>query len=151
MDTSEVDFTGKVVPDSDKRAVLDVPGRLDAAWNDRNAREFAEIFTADASFRIHSGEWVIGQENIESFWRDIVFPNTTKGTRHEITPTRVHFVSQTVALGDGILQLVDRSKSPPEVQVNAAGTLVLLKQDSHWLVMAVRLASLAVPAGQIAR
>ncbi len=145
MNTPEVEFAGLTVPDREKRAVLDIPRRLDETWNARDATGFAELFTEDATFRVHSGEWIIGQKRIESFWRDVVFPSTSEGTRHEITPARVHFIGERVALGDGILVIANRSAQPPQIDLTAAGTLLMVKHEARWLILAARLASLAEP------
>jgi len=143
MTTPEAVITGVSVPEEEKQAVLQLPKDLDAAWDRRDVKAFADLFCEDGSFRFETGHWVIGRDNIEAFWEDQVFPRLSEGLRHESTPSRVHFVTDCVALGDGTLRIVDCSVDPPQVHLEVEGTLLVVRREGRWVISAVRLATLA--------
>lgn len=137
----EVAVSGLTIPEEDQRAVLQLAREMDKRWNRRDAKAFADLFVEDGDFRIYTSAWLKSKASIEVFWKNEVFPGLTDRMRHVITTQRVRFVSKDVAIGDGILRLVDVSEMQEQVLVEREGTLILVKKDARWYITAARLAT----------
>lgn len=145
MDDKNIELvvSGLAVTEEDQRAVLQLARELDRRWNQRDASAFADLFVDDGDFRIYTTAWLKSKAAIEDFWEKEVFPGLTDSMRHVITTKRVRFVTNDVAIGDGILCLVDSSEMQEQVLVEREGTLILVKRDARWYIAAARLATVA--------
>jgi uncharacterized protein (TIGR02246 family) len=87
-------------------AIEAVWARLDKAWNDRDARAFAAVFTADATFEIpKSIPGLNGREAIEKHFA-AQFPTSSPLLRHRATVTAAHDVSAELTLVDGGVEIL---------------------------------------------
>ena len=143
MDNKNIEMmvSGLTISEEDQQAVLQLAREMDRRWNQRDAKAFADLFVEDGDFRIYTSAWLKDKASIEAFWKNEVFPGLTESMRHEITTTRVRFLSKDVAIGDGILRLVDGSEMQERVLVEREGTLILVKKDARWYISAARLAT----------
>ena len=143
MDNIEVVLGGLTISEEDRQSVLRLATELDRRWNQRDAGAFADLFEIDGDFRFHTGLWIKGKASIEAFWRDQVFPGLSEGMRHLVITRRVRFVTDSVAIGDGTLRLVDVSEGQEQVHLEAEGTVLAVKKSARWVISAIRLAALA--------
>jgi len=142
MSEVEIVSDGPGIPQEDKGAVLQLPAELDRTWNERDAQAFAALFDEDGDFRFHTGLWIQGREAIERFWGEEVFPTLPEGMRHIVTPRRVRFVTDDVAIGEGTLRLVEHVEGQERVHLETEGTMLAVKREVHWHISAIRLAAL---------
>lgn len=143
MDTIEVEVSGLTVAEADQQSVLQLAVQIDGSWNRRDAAAFADLFVPDGDFRFYSGPWIRGRAAIAAFWQNEVFPGLPESMRHSILIQRVRFVTEHVAIGDGLLRFVDVSAGSERILLERDGTLVAVKQNGRWLISAIRLAALA--------
>jgi len=143
MDDIEVIASSPNIHEEDKQSVLQLAAEIDRRWNERDARAFADLFEIDGDFRFHTGTWIKGKRSIEDFWRGEVFPGLPEGMRHVVIIKRVRFVTDNVAIGDGILRLVNLIEGQERVHLETEGTLLAIKKNARWLISAVRLTALA--------
>lgn len=142
MDDIEVVTSGLIIPEEDRQSVLQLATELDRRWNERDAGAFADLFEMTGDFRFHTGLWIRGKGSIQDFWGGEVFPGLAEGIRHVITTKRVRFVTDSVAIGDGTLRLVDLVEGQERVHLETEGTLVAVKKNGRWYISAVRLTAL---------
>jgi uncharacterized protein (TIGR02246 family) len=142
MDQIAILISGFAVSQEQVQAVLQLPAELDRTWNERDPQAFASLFDQDGTFRLQSGLWIEGQDAIERFWREEVFAGLPAGMRHVVTTKRVHFVTDSVAVGDGRLRILVDLEGQEQVHVDAEGTLVAVKKAGRWCIAALRLAKL---------
>lgn len=142
MDNIEVVTSGLTIQEEDKQSVLQLARELDRRWNDRDAEAFADLFELNSDFRFQTGSWIVGKRSIEEFWRNQVFPGLAEGTRHVVTPKRVRFVTDNVAIGDGTIRVIDLTEGQERVQLTTEVTVLVVKKDGRWYISAARLAAL---------
>jgi uncharacterized protein (TIGR02246 family) len=140
MGQVEILTGGMNIQQEDKRAVLQIPIDLDRAWNRRDPEAYAALFDEDADFRFHDGLWIQGRNAIKAFWGERVFPGSSAGMRHIVTSNRLRFITEDVAIGEGVVRIVDRSGEQEVVHLDTQGTLLAVKRAGQWLISAVRLA-----------
>jgi uncharacterized protein (TIGR02246 family) len=143
MGQVEILTNGMDIQEEDQQAVLQIPVELDRAWNSRDPNAFAALFDEHADFRFHNGLWIQGRDAIQAFWAETIFPGTPATMQHRITSDRLRFVTEDVAVGEGVLKIVDRSGEEETVHLDTQGTLLAVKRAGRWLISAIRLAELA--------
>ncbi len=143
MSQMEMVTSGMSIPQEDRQSVLQLATDLDRTWDSRDARAFAALFDENGDFRFHTGLWIQGKDAIESFWGQGVFPDLSAGMRHISIIKRVRFVSDSVAIGDGTLRLVESMEGQERVHLEAEGTVLAVKKDGRWRISAIRLAVLS--------
>jgi uncharacterized protein (TIGR02246 family) len=143
MNDIEIVASGVSIQEEDKHSVLQLATELDRRWNQHEARAFADLFEPDGDFRFQTGFWVRGKRSIEDFWGGVVFPGTAEGRRHVVIPKRIRFVTDHVAIGDGIIRIVDLMEGHERVHFETEATVLVVKKDGRWYISAVRLAALA--------
>jgi uncharacterized protein (TIGR02246 family) len=143
MDDIEIVDSGLIIQEEDKQSILQLATELDRRWNQRDARGFADLFEPDGDFRFETGFWIRGKRSIEDFWGGEVFPGVTEGMRHIVIAKRIRFVTDNVAIGDGIIRIVDLMEGQERVHLETEATVLVVKKDGRWYISAVRLAALA--------
>ena len=143
MENIEVVLSGLAISEEDKRSVLQLATELDRRWNQRDAVAFAELFAIDGDFRFHTGAWIRGRASIEAFWKGEVFRGLPEGIRHVVFTKRVRFITDSVAIGDGTLRLIDVGEGQERVHLETEGTLIAVKKHARWCISAIRLTALA--------
>jgi uncharacterized protein (TIGR02246 family) len=95
-----------------------VTSKLDIAWNSGNAISFADLWTDDAINVSPMGETTIGRKNIEENMV-IEFSSPMKGTTHKLIIEKVYSVSSSIALADGIAEVIMDNNEPWRSQFTA--------------------------------
>jgi uncharacterized protein (TIGR02246 family) len=75
-------------------AIQEIIAQLVDAWNTRDLRAFASLFTADASYITGQGRWLKGREAIEEEFST----SDAQGNAVIITGTQIKLLKQDVAL-----------------------------------------------------
>ena len=143
MDSVEIIATGLNIQEQDKQAVLQLATELDRCWNKRDAGAFSDLFETDGDFRWHTGSWVKGKAAIEDFWGQQVFPGIPESVRHEVVAKCIRFVTENVAIGDGIIRVVDTGGGQERVHLETECTVLVVKRNARWYISAARLAVLS--------
>ena len=120
---------------------IQLASKFDTAWNNRDADSLASLFHIDADFQFYNGLLLRGQKLIKRFYSRSIFPSLPEGLRHLTRSARIRLLTETVAIGDAKVDLVDESEDDEEkrVQLRLLSTTVLIKEEEKWLVSAVRL------------
>jgi uncharacterized protein (TIGR02246 family) len=122
--------------------VTQVAIKLDANWNNRDAKGFASLFTDDADFRFQNGLWVKGRKAIEEYWRENVFSLMRPSAKHTTVPSRIRFLSDSIVVGDGKLIISDLLDGEEKTLLDGEGTMILQKKNQEWLITGIRLSIL---------
>ena len=113
---------------------------LDSAWNGRDATMFAGLFLEDADFQFHTGDLLVGREQIEKYYASRVFPGMPADRRHTTTLQRSRFLAPGVAIGGGSVVLSRAGTTgEEEPYLRLLFTSVVVKRDGEWRIAAVRL------------
>ena len=114
---------------------------FDAAWNGRDAKALAVLFTEDADFQFYYGHLVRGRERIKKYFRDKVFPYLTEGLRHVTRTYKVRTLTDEVVIGDGRVDLVEFNEEGEKIAVQhrLKVTTVVITDEGGWLFSAVRI------------
>ncbi len=124
----------------DSVAVHRLASDLDSAWNRRDPGGFGGLFLDDADFQFHTGDMLIGREQIEKHLASRVFPGMPADRRHTTTLQRVRFLAPGVAIGGGSVVLSRAGATgEEEPYLRVLFTSVALKRDGQWRIAAVRL------------
>ncbi|WP_150238110.1 SgcJ/EcaC family oxidoreductase [Nocardiopsis quinghaiensis] len=127
--------TTHTTPDEkDQAAVAAVPGRIVAAWEENDARAFAEVFAQDGTM-VLPGVYRKGRQEVRAFM-ETAFAGPYKSTRVTGTPLDLRFLSPDVAVvvtQGGIL-------APGETEVSderaIRATWVVAREDGQWRLAA---------------
>ena len=114
---------------------------FDGAWNARDAAALASLFHNHGDFHFYNGLELRGRRLIQRIYGRSVFPNLPEGLMHRTQSMRVRLLSDTVALGDGKVDLLDTTQADEskQVQLTISATIILTYEDSRWAISAVRL------------
>jgi uncharacterized protein (TIGR02246 family) len=114
---------------------------FDAAWNARDAEALASLFHEDADFQFYNGLMLRGRRLIQRVYASSIFPSLPEGLRHKTEPERIRLLSETVALGDARVAILDANEDDAQKRVQRviSATIVLTKGDECWAISAVRL------------
>ena len=114
---------------------------FDEAWNGRDAEALASLFHEDGDFHFYNGLELRGRRLIQRIYGRSVFPNLRTGLIHRTRSMRVRMLSDSVALGDGKVDLVDTIEADEEkqVQLTISATIILANRNGRWGISAVRL------------
>ena len=118
--------------DNSERAVRELYARLIAAWNSRNARDYALAFAEDANLVGYDGSEVQGRSEIGSHISAIF--------SHHQTASYVTLVREVRRITDDVWLLrAEVGMTPPgkdelNPERNAVQVLVAVRQDGDWRV-----------------
>jgi uncharacterized protein (TIGR02246 family) len=114
---------------------------FDTAWNTRNPEALADLFQEGADFQFYYGLMLRGRKRIKKFYTEKVFPNLPEGWRHITRSFKARFLTDSVAIGDGKVDLVDENEADENkrLQRRIKVTSVVVKEGGRWLFAAVRL------------
>jgi uncharacterized protein (TIGR02246 family) len=119
---------------TDEQAMRDIAVQLEAAWNASDSRAFAAPFAEDANFIHIFGGQLDGRSAIEASHRHI-FDTIYKGSSATFSVSSVRFVRPDVAIVFLRAQVtLPEGREPREV--NARPTLVVVKGDGRWQIVA---------------
>lgn len=120
---------------------IQLAAKIDTAWNNRDADSLASLFHTDADFQFYNGLMLRGQKLIRRFYSRSIFPSLPEGLRHLTKSTRIRLLTESVAIGDTKVDLIDEAEDDEEqrVQRRLMATTVLIKEKERWWISAVRL------------
>ncbi|MGH9379556.1 MAG: SgcJ/EcaC family oxidoreductase [Thermoanaerobaculia bacterium] len=122
-------------------AVRSLWSTLDAAWNERDARRFSDLFTVDATFVfVDRRQALEGRATIRELFEER-FPQFADDLRHLTTVGRIHTVAPDVLTVDGgveILRLGPGEGTEPATVRTFAIFAVMLRTPEGWRIRALR-------------
>jgi uncharacterized protein (TIGR02246 family) len=120
---------------------VQLASKLDTAWNNRDVETFTSLFQSDADLQFYNGLMVRGKKLIKRFYSKSVFPNLHEGLRHLTKSIRIRLLTDTVAIVDAKVDLVDEAEDDDKkrVQRKLLTTTVIIKEDERWWISAVRI------------
>jgi uncharacterized protein (TIGR02246 family) len=115
--------------------------RFDTAWNSRDPEALGKLFQKEADFQFYNGLILRGRKRILKYYREKVFPDLPEGWRHVTKSIKSRYLTDTVAIGDGKVVLVDENESDEDIRIKRRikVTSVAVKEDGDWRFTAVRL------------
>jgi uncharacterized protein (TIGR02246 family) len=144
---------------ADEAALRKLVADQTEAWNRSDAAAWSKDFAPDAAFINIVGTVFNGREEIEKR-HAFVFDTAFKGSRTEVTVTRLAFIDNAVAVVDMEHVVTGYAGLPPGVQATEPGVLktrmrfVLKKTGKAWQIVAGQntdvkpVPAKAAPAGQ---
>jgi uncharacterized protein (TIGR02246 family) len=114
--------------DADYKAFIQLAKDLDEAWNARDAKALANLFTEDADFQFWTGQCVSGRNQIEKYYTSQVFPPMPENFRHSAVIERHRYIKSDVVIGDGYDDIVGTRGEEP-FKMHLFFTCVSVKQD----------------------
>ena len=144
---------------ADEAALRKLVAEQTEAWNRSDAAAWSRDFAPDAAFINIVGTVFNGREEIEKR-HAAIFESLFKGSRTEVTVTRVLFVDNAVAVVDMDHVVTGYAGLPPGVQATEPGVLktrmrfVMKKTGKAWRIVAGQntdvkpMPAKAAPAGQ---
>ncbi len=126
---------------ADEAALRKLVADQTEAWNRSDATAWSKDFAQDAAFINIVGSVFNGREEIEKR-HAFVFNTLFKGSRTQVTVTRLTFIDKAVALVDMEHVVTGFAGLPPGVQATEPGVLktrmryVLKKTDKKWEIVA---------------
>ncbi|MGX6445123.1 SgcJ/EcaC family oxidoreductase [Neobacillus sp. K501] len=106
--------------------------QLIEAWNNRNARDMAEVFTEDGESIGFDGSQSIGKEDIFRHLHPIFEDHPTARFIKKVK--EVHFLSPDIALLRAIAGMVPPQKTEINPNANTHHTLVVVKVEGKWSI-----------------
>lgn len=124
--------------DSDYKAFIQLGQDFDDAWNARDAKALASLFTEDGDFQFWTGQCVAGRDQIEKYYATQVFPPMPQDFRHGAVIERHRYIKPDVVIGDGYADITGTRGSEP-FKMHLLFTSVSVKQDGQSKLSAIRL------------
>jgi uncharacterized protein (TIGR02246 family) len=124
---------------ADSAAIQKVSVNLDAAWNNRDALAFSNLFVEDADFQWHTGELLKGRKQIEQYFNES-FKQIPSEYRHFSTIQRLRFIKPDITILDGTIVVAREGATEDEKPyMKVLFTCIGKKTQGIWQIAAVRL------------
>lgn len=117
---------------SDAQEIQDVYNQLLDAWNNRDARGMADLFTVDGENIGFDGSQAIGREEIFSHLKPIFDDHPTGRFISKVK--NVHLLSSETAILRSIAGMVPPQQSDINPQANTHHTLVVVRVNQKWSI-----------------
>jgi uncharacterized protein (TIGR02246 family) len=111
------------------------------AFNKRDAKAIARMWMSDGTVADDEGRLIKGRKAIQDEYAALFKAHPT--ARMQVRVQSVEFPTPTMAIEDGISQVLTRDSAPPSA---ARYTAVHVLEDGKWLIATVRETALAVPS-----
>lgn len=132
---------GDIDGGSDDDALRELWSTLDAAWNERDAERFSDLFTADGTLMFVDRDVSLeGRATIRHHFAER-FPRFPADLRHRTTMHRTRAVTSDVRAVDGgveILRLGSGDNVEPTTFRTFAVFAVVLRTPAGWKILALR-------------
>jgi len=116
------------ITEKDEATIRKNAAAYDAAFNARDAKALAALWSAEAIYSDpDSGEEIVGREALEKYFTELLKDNDTK---LKVDVTSVQFVSPNVAIEQGVAQEISPDGSVEESTYSA----VHVRQNGGWLL-----------------
>ena len=121
----------------DENAIRDVETRQQTAWNNHDAKEYANLFPDDGDVVNVVGWWWQGRAEIEKKLTD-AFAWVFRDSTLTITEVKVRFLTPEIAVAH-VRWTMAGAKTPPNIPEPKQGiqTQVLEKRAGKWLITAL--------------
>ena len=119
----------------EEAAIRDLYQQMMDSWNLGSGDAFAAPFTEDADFIAFDGTHLKGRKEIARFHQPL-FETHLQGTRLVGQVTSVRLLAPDVALMQTLGGTVMRGKSAPSPERDSIQTLVAVKRDGRWRLVA---------------
>jgi uncharacterized protein (TIGR02246 family) len=116
----------------DQTGVTTLYQNLLNAWNDRNAANFAALFTPDGSSVGYDGSQMNGNAEIESTLAKIFADHPTAAYIHIVR--QVRFLSPDTALLHAVVGMIPPGQSDINPDRNAVQSMVAVKAQNQWRI-----------------
>jgi uncharacterized protein (TIGR02246 family) len=121
--------------EKDEASVRALYEQLMDGWNQGSAEVFAAPFVEDADFIAFDGTHFKGRPEIVSSHQPL-FDKWLKGTRLTGEVKAIRFLSPEIALMHAVGGTIMRNKSEPAPERDSVQTLVAVKRDGAWRLVA---------------
>jgi uncharacterized protein (TIGR02246 family) len=125
-------MNAKSIDSSADRETRELYRQLLEAWDKRNARDFALLFSPDGSIVGFDGTQVFGQAEIGAHLSQIVTHHQT--ARYVSIVREVRSLSEGVTMLSAVAGMVPPDKDDINPEVNAVQTMVAVKASGGWKV-----------------
>ena len=119
---------------ADEEAIRELDARWAEAWNNRDTETIVAMYAEDADGIDPMGQTISGREAILEHMTE-EFENTPEGASAESELTYLRFIRPNIAIADGTWAV---SGLPEGVPAEGLYTVVFVKQDGEWRVVAGR-------------
>ncbi len=119
-----VQSTGDI--SDDEQAIRRLMERFVAAWNRGDAKAVSELWEVEGVYTLTSGGVVRGRGELEKRFAEAL-DGSDKGSRREISVTRIHFIRPDVAVVDGAFEVTGGS-----IPRKSGYTFIASKKDARW-------------------
>jgi uncharacterized protein (TIGR02246 family) len=121
-------------------AIFERAKEFAAAFDKGDAKAIAAFWTADGDYTDHSGKHLKGRAEIAKAFAGLFAEN--KGAKLRIDSEKLRFVTDDVAIEDGVTEVIPPDGGPPS---RARYTIVHVKKDGNWYLSSVRDAAYSPP------
>lgn len=126
------------MPSTDKEAINHILSTYLKTWGKHDIDTWGRLFTDDADFVTHSGDW--WKSNQENIAGHKAIPDTVskQKTRYKLDAAKISFLKPDIALVHATWEWPSFMHSSGEVPVDRKGiiTMVMIKQEGKWLIRA---------------
>lgn len=120
-------------PNGEEGAVLSVPLRVRAAWENNDADALADVFTENGSL-LMGDEQLRGREEIRSYMAK-AFSGEYRGVRVVEEPIEIKFLSGDVAMAISEGGTLAPGETEPAPEREMRTTWVIVKQNGEWRLL----------------
>ena len=122
---------GKPAPErsADEKAIRETAEAFEKAYNAKDAKAIAALFTAEGQIEDKDGDVSVGREAIEKVFADI-FKEAPKKTI-DVTVESIRFIGPDLAVEEGSTKEIFEPGEPPE---NDRYTVLHVKRDGKWMM-----------------
>src|SRR5262245_56516950 len=124
----------------DGDAIFERAKAFAAAFDKGDAKAVAEFWAEDGDYTDQSGKRLKGRAAIEKAFEAFFAEN--KGAKLRIDSEKMRFVTDDVAIEDGVTEVIPADGGPPS---RARYTIVHVKKDGNWYLSSVRDAAYSPP------
>jgi uncharacterized protein (TIGR02246 family) len=117
---------------SEQNEVIALYQQMLEAWNNRDARGMADVFTEDGESIGFDGSLSIGREEIFGHIKPIFEHHPTASYVSKVKSVR--FLAPDIAIIRAIVGMIPPGKSDINPNVNAHHTLIVIKNESTWRI-----------------
>jgi uncharacterized protein (TIGR02246 family) len=124
---------------ADIAAIKHASAELDAAYNQRNAVAFSELFLEDADFQWHTGEVLKDRKEIEMYFTN-AFRQMPADYRHITKFQRIRFLRSDIVIGDGTVVIAREGAAENDrPYLSVLFTCIGKQVKGQWRIAAIRL------------
>lgn len=125
---------------TDEDAIRKIINQASEAWNRKDAKAFADLYSDDADTVNSRGVRTTGRKQLEEFLAGRFASEAFRHSQHERTSIAVRFLAPTCAIVDSTWEVIGvrdaKGTAAPTRKGNS--TMILMKQAGGWKIAATR-------------